>query len=474
MFNFSRMTAVLLLAALLTVVPLGLAQEGGASGVEITSPEAVTELYGDVVITGTAAVPGMSYYYLEIHPLTENLRLDEDTPWLPLTNAIQEPVINGELATIDTNRIGDGVYGLRLTVNTADNQSFHADVGPIRISNERFSELLGTSDTGEDVEQPQVSENAPTPTGVTATSFQPGVTSPNVRYCDIVDNQRCPVIDHLDRNETARVVARSGRTGGWYKIRLNSGHEGWISESVIIIQGDANSLPTETPPDPRPVPPSQPQVSQPSLPPGQAPVESTTAAYPNGISIQGGQAFCNETFNVQINITNPTNVIATGGQISLQDINLRTGEITASGYGSFPNLNPGANFVAVIPLRTSVYYGETHELRARAGGRDVRLQYNLRQGNCNRGNGGDDDDNDDGGSSEPPPLAYECTLTSSTGSFEGYGSPGGGEVVAVIESSQITGTDRAEAAGLTWYQVTYLDTFLWVPVVGYVSTSGRC
>lgn len=391
---------------------------------------------------------------------------------MPLTTAVQMPVVNDELAVIDTNRIDDGLYALRLTVNTADGQSFHADINPIRVSNARFSELLGESDEGEAVQLPLTPPDAPVAAGVTATSFQPGVTSPNVRYCDIVDNQRCPIIDHLDRNETAQVIARSSRSAGWFKIRLNSGHEGWIAASVVIVDGDVSSLPTEAPPEPRPAAPVQqpPQAVQPILPPGQSPTYVTTAAYPNGISIQGGEAFCNRPFNVQINITNPTNAVASGGQVSLQDVNLGTGEITASGYGSFPNLNPGANYVVVIPISTSVYYGETHELRARAAGRDVRLQYNLRQGDCNRGSG-DNDDNDDGGSAANTPIS--CTLTSNTGRFEVYASPSGGEP-RIVELGQLLANDKRVVGVETWYQVPGENAAQWILITPQISTSGSC
>lgn len=461
LLNKTKLTLTLLLLMMVTIVPMTQAQE---SGVELTSPLAVTELFGEVTFEGTAAVPGMQYYYLEAHPLTESLALDESTPWIPLSVAIEDPVVNGTLAVIDSTRIDDGLYALRLTVNTADGQTFHSDIGPVRVSNARFAAMMDEGDNEpEAVQLPMEPPTAPTPTGVTATSFQPGSVSPNVRYCDIVDNVRCPIIDHLDRNETARLVARSSRTGGWYKIRLSSGHEGWISESVVIIQGDTGSLPTEAPPEPRPAPVVQ--VQQSVQPVGQSPVNSSTNAVPNGISIQGGRGVCNETFNVQVNISNPTNAVVAGGQVTVQDVNIGNGEITATNYGSFPSLNPGANFVVVVPMRTSVYYNSNHELRARAGGRDVRVQYTLEQGNCNR-----------------PAIqtqqvqapSVSCTLTSSTGSFEGYATPGGGEVLAVIQESTLLGEEKANAAGLTWYRVNYIDTSAWIPVVGYISTSGTC
>jgi hypothetical protein len=468
MFKLRNFITIALLASVLMIVSISMSFAQSPSGVVITSPESVTELYGDVTIKGTAAVPGMLYYYLEIHPM-DSLTLDEDTPWLPITVAYEQPVVDDVLATFDTTRVDDGVYLLRMVVNVADGSSHYVYVGPIRVSNIRFENLINTESIPEAVQLPEVPADAPTPTGVTATSFQPGLTSPNVRYCDIVDNQRCPVIDNLDRNETARLVARSARTGGWYKIRLNSGHEGWIADSVIIVQGDTSTLPTETPPDPRPVTIVQQPVQQP-LQPGQATVITSTQAFPDGISIDGGNARCNETFNVHINITNPSDtVVSQGGQVSLQDVNIRTGEITATGYGTFPNLNPRANYVVVIPIHTAVYYSEAHELRARAGGHDVRLSYTLDRGNCDQPSNNHNNNNNNNNS-----TSLDCRLTSSTGSFEGYDSPGAGEVSAVIQGGQITGEERRNSGGLVWYRVTYLDTQLWVPKANYISTSGNC
>ena len=61
-----------------------------------------------------------------------------------------------------------------------------------------------------------------------------------------------------------------------------------------------------------------------------------------------------------------------------------------------------------------------------------------------------------------------------SGSFEAYSSPGDGEVTAVIETATQTGEAKQSAGGLTWYRITYLETYLWIADVDYITTSGNC
>lgn len=83
------------------------------------------------------------------------------------------------------------------------------------------------------------------------------------------------------------------------------------------------------------------------------------------------------------------------------------------------------------------------------------------------------------GTSSTPPENVQvptlsCTLTSSTGTFEAYHNPGDGEVATLIDSSSMTGEQKQVSGGLTWYQVTYIETQLWIANVEYISTSGNC
>jgi hypothetical protein len=81
-------------------------------------------------------------------------------------------------------------------------------------------------------------------------------------------------------------------------------------------------------------------------------------------------------------VTNTGDATAEPGWVSLQDVNLRTGEITFDDYGQYPALEPGQTHIVVIEANVSAYYNETHSLRARAGSEEITLTYVLQKGNC--------------------------------------------------------------------------------------------
>jgi hypothetical protein len=378
-----RRKILFVLLVLLCLVPATQAQDEAqavsGSGVEITWPPPISEVWGAGEVLGTAAVPGMAYYYLEYIPLNEDLTVPESAPWLPVTVAIDRPVIDGPLALLDTTQVPDGLYALRLVVNTLDNQSFFDTVSPVRVSNERFTRITGQiaeqtiadaiaqlEAAGIDIDallNPPTPEPTPLPVDTTPRVVPgPGITAANVRRCDLVDNYRCAMVGALDANG-AVVSAISANGTGWYQIVLPSGLVGWVSPTVVSTIGDFTGVPFVAPPAPLP-PPARPNVVL------------------NGISLMSTPV-CNSPFNVNINISNLGNAVSDAGTITLQDVNLRTGEVTFSTSAGFPGIGPGGAFVVVIPVLTTVYYDETHELRAYVGDQNIRQQYVLERGLCN-------------------------------------------------------------------------------------------
>ncbi len=461
-----RVIGVLCLLVVSLVAPLVLAQGQAAPGVEITWPPPVSEVWGTGDVTGTAAVPGMAYYYLEYLPLNNDLSLPDNAPWIPMTIAIERPVISDTLATIDTTRVADGLYALRLVVNTRDGQSHTAMVSPIRVSNERFSQVIETiieqaldeqaqpQPTGQPTAQPTTAP-ADTPPSVTPSA---GLASVNVRRCDLVDNYRCAQVGYLSVGDTAEVLALSSNGSGWFQVRLPSGLAGWVSPTVVAVTGDISNLPRVAPPAPLP-----PQPPQPTAPPTIANV------IPNGIAIQGNNAVCGQTFNVQVNITNIGNAVSQPGTISLQDVNIRTGEVTFTSYGSFPALNPGANYVVIVPVLVGAYYNEQHQLRAYSGNQQITLRYTLQPGNC---------------SPLPTPTPQpgnNPTIFPENQCFVVYGDntpayerPDGNIL------TYLSGTSRSADRGRrvndrAWYRIHYPDLGnVWVRRGGGVQTQGNC
>ncbi|NWG17317.1 MAG: hypothetical protein HXY41_11835 [Chloroflexi bacterium] len=312
----------------------------------------------------------MVFYYLEYIQLNDDLSIPENAPWIPATVAISEPVVNGALARLDTTTVPDGLYALRLVVVTKDQQSYTDTVLPIRVNNERFTAyaervieqaLLDAGIIVNPTPEPTLTPVPPQPTQPFAFPA-PGLWAVNVRFCDQIDNDRCPIQESMD-GRGADVLGISTNGTGWYLVRLPSGLEGWVSPTVVTVIGDTSILPFLAPPAPLP-PPALPNVIL------------------NGIAIRDGSPTCGVNFEVEVNVANIGSAVADGATVTLQDVNLSTGEVTATAYNSFPALNPGGNYVVLFSMVTSAFYNETHELRASLGSENVRVQYVLQQGNC--------------------------------------------------------------------------------------------
>lgn len=356
----------ILIIGVLAIAPAALAQD---TGVRIQWPPPVTETFGVGNVVGTANVPDMAYYYLEYLPLAADLSLPPTIPWIPATMALTIPVSNGPLATIDTRMVEDGLYALRLTVVTKSGEVFHDMISPLRVSNARFARLLGLVEEGDGEDTVAVITPTPAPTEPPVVDNTPRVTpagnlAVNVRRCDLVDDYRCAVVTSLGAGQVALATAVSARTAGWYQIVTPAGAVGWVSASVVNAAGAINTLPAIFPPDPLP------------------PLPPPSSAIPTGMGLPGGDPVCGVPYQIHINMGNTGQTLSDPGAVSVQAVNLRTGDVTFSGQGSFPAINPGGNFVVVVQAQETVYFNEVHELRARAGGQEFRISYTLQQGNC--------------------------------------------------------------------------------------------
>ncbi|MCK6581385.1 MAG: hypothetical protein L6Q98_25115 [Anaerolineae bacterium] len=452
------MKRLLLLVVLLLTLTSGhiLAQDDGGhtDTLVISWPPPVTEVWGVGDVLGTANIPGMAYYFLEYMPLSDDLSIPENAPWLPGTLVMQQPVTNGVLATLDTTQVADGLYALRLTAATADGQSYHYLVTPIRVDNARFQafEARIRAEGGQAATVTPVPTTAPADTTPRVT---PSATAVNVRRCDLVDNDRCPIIAQLPPGQVAEITGRNP-ANTFYQVRLASGVSGWASRTVVFESGNVSSVPVVNPPAPLPV------AVQPILPVGVV----ASSVIPNGMSIQGS-AVCSQPFNVQINLANTGSTVSPAGSLTLQDSNISTGTVTFSGSASYPAINPGGNFVVVIPVTTSVYYGEQHQLRAFTNSREFAITYTLGQGSCN---------------AAPTPAqptggqrsfgAGECTLVLS--SAEVSARPEGEVTFVISETGTYPASQVQVVGGLAWYQISFADAPGWVPGVNVTSYQGNC
>ena len=432
-----------------------LAQDTGhTESLAISWPPPVTEVWGIGDVLGTANIPNMVTYFLEYMPLNDDLSLPVNAPWLPGTLAISTPVTNGVLATLDTRTVADGLYALRLTAATTDGQVFHDVVSPIRVDNARFSaveaRIRGEASAAPTATEPQApADNTPRVT--------PADTAVNVRRCDLVDNDRCPIFVQIPPGTFAEITGRNP-ANTFYQVRLPSGASGWASRTVVAESGNVSSVPIVNPPEPLPAP----VLAQPIAPIGVV----TSAVVPNGLAIQG-TAVCNQPFNVQINLTNTGSTSSPAGSVTLQDFNTDTGTVTFSGTASYPVINPGGNFVAVVPVATSAFFGPAHQLRAFANGREITIPYSLAQGNC-------------AAQAQPAPpargqrnfAAGECTLVVSSA---GLSAAPEGQVTFVVSETGTYAASQVQAiGGLNWYQISYADNPAWLPANNVTSFQGNC
>ncbi len=452
---------ILFFGIFLIFAPALVAQDSNdpSPGVEITWPPPVSEVWGVGDVLGSAAVPGMAYYYLEYLALNPDLTQPQNAPWIPATVGIEVPVSNGTLATFDTTQVPDGLYALRLIVNTLNGETFSDEVMPIRINNERYQQIREAI-----LEEALIVPTIQPTIQVTATPednrvmVYPAapVTAVNVRRCDLVDNYRCAYVASLT-TDGGEVLAVSANGSGWYQVRVPSGTVGWVSPNVIAITGNVGSLPQVQPPAPL--------APQPTAVP-VAPV----GVIPNGIAIENNRAVCAQNFNVQVNVNNVSNVASQAGSVSIQDVNVRTGEITFSTFGTYPALNPGGNFVVVIPMVVAVYPTERHELRAYTGGQTLSMRYTLAQGNC---------------APSTVPIPPERTVTRDfpantcyvifPNNTPAYNTPFGSIITYLGAATRESRRGRVVDNSSAWYRINYPDLGnMWVRRGGGVTTQGQC
>src|SRR5689334_20221949 len=104
----SSLVTSTLQAAQITATPLssGTPSSTPEPTVAITSPLLVSELHGEVEVQGTADVPNMLDYFLEVRGLNDDASLpSDDVPWIPATLPTTGPVQSGLLALWDTTTV---------------------------------------------------------------------------------------------------------------------------------------------------------------------------------------------------------------------------------------------------------------------------------------------------------------------------------------------------------------------------------
>lgn len=343
----------------------------GSAGIEILWPSPISEVWDVIDVIGTANVPDMEFYRLEIISLNPDLTTPENATWIPVTGDFSTPVVNGVLATIDTRTIPDGLYGLRVVMNVGMDEASRTSVdfitGPIRVNNG----LYFNGGEEEIVTPPPAGLDPAAPYVVPA----PGVTAVTMRRCDLPDDERCPVIGLFDYTEGAALLGRSATGSSWLLIENGGGLPGWVSPTETMIVGDPGNVPLVVPPQPISALVAPPAVGvQPSGPPSPPKI--------NGLAVQDSQPECGRTFTVHVNVANQGSTPTNPGTVKLQNIHRGSGQVTYTGHENYPAIPPGGNFVVVFRVKVNRYESRGQELRASAADSRFSTKYDLQRGRC--------------------------------------------------------------------------------------------
>ncbi len=311
---------------------------------QITFPPPVYLLRGEAEVRGSAALPGMSTFFLEYQALADGtLTPNPDGDWFPATLPEQGSISDDVLGTWNTALVPDGLYALRLTMNVA-NEVLHHVISPLRVEN----------DVPDFVVQPTLAATptaftrptlAATPTAISATATATATVDANVRTGD---STLYDVVGFLLAGDSAEILGRSATGSGWYYIQLDNGRRGFVSPSVVNVSGSISGLPGFNPP----------ATPTPTFTPTPDAFGDLLA---NGHSLVPERPTCNEPFKVQVNITNAgSRATSSAVTVLLQDYDVATNTLTTSQAVTLPIMEPGDNFVAVFDLTIGQFPGEDH------------------------------------------------------------------------------------------------------------------
>ncbi len=332
--------------------------------VAISFPPPVYVLRGEVEVRGTVNLPNLANYFLEFRPLDSETMLpfNEEDPWLPASLPETGTILDDVLATWDTLSVEDGLYELRLTANVSRQGPVHFRVAPLRVENilppflTPDQVLQPTPTTGIIIAQPTPTSGgivivrptlAATPTSISSDPIVTANLDSNVRSGD---STAYPVIGSLPSGFTAPVLGISNTGSGWYYIELSNGRRGFISPTVVQVSGNLANVQRISPPPP-------------PATPTPTPLPATGDVIANGVGMSPAEPRCNEGFEVQVNITNAGSVqFGAAGTVQVRAQHVASGNITATGFGTFPALAPNANHVVVIPLIVNQFGGEDYRI----------------------------------------------------------------------------------------------------------------
>ena len=390
---------VFLVFTLLLLVPAAMGQEDAdpiePGAPDLMNPEAhisypppVYVVRDSVDIRGTVTLEAMRNFFIEFRPLVLDMMMDEDeeeqaeeAQWFPATLPRIEAVEDDVLGTWNTVTLRDGLYELRLTINTGGAMPEYYRVSPIRVENNppfaAEEQMMAEEPAEEMAEEPAVEmddepaeemEDEPAEEMVDEPEVEP-TPDPRPRVTATVnanvragDSTAYAVVGFLLDGETALIKGISSRGTGWYYIELANGRNGFIYPFIVNTEGDLDDLPRINPPPPPPptpvpVPTAVPPPPQPAQP--QSNVDLVIAhiqIHPHGVR-------CGQTYEIQATVRNVGSGNAPAGGVILVRDSGQNGtagpQTTQIAYGA---LNAGATQTVTGHLTPTVHVETLHHI----------------------------------------------------------------------------------------------------------------
>lgn len=373
----SFQSLVYLVLSILMLIPLAIAQES-ADVIEpadpdmmdlaahISFPPPVYVVRDSVDIRGAVTLPTMRNFFVEFRPLLLDTDMTDDeeaadNQWFPATLPRIESVVDDVLGTWNTVTLRDGLYEIRLNINTGGEMPAYFRVSPIRVENNppdfMEDEMMAEGQTAVEME-PVEEEEELEPTATPDPSPRVvAIVNSNVRAGDSTDYQ---VIGHLLSDQSAKVKGISAFRSGWFYIELPNGRTGFIHPNIVRTEGELTNLPRINPP---PLPPTP--IPIPTSPPPPASAANLVIANVSHVVINPHPAVCGDAYRIDVTVTNNgTQATNSGFLVEVKD-SRQDGlgpSITHIGFGA---LAPGASQSAYGHLTQWQYYDELHHINLR-------------------------------------------------------------------------------------------------------------
>ncbi len=410
-----------ILAVLLLLIPAAGAQDSAPliepTDADMVNPDAnisypppVYVVSGSVDVRGTANLEGLRNLYIEFRPLALSAMdmEEEGSQWFPATLPRIAAVVDDVLGAWNTVPLDDGLYELRLMVNTGDGSQPVARVSPIRIDNsspemaampaempddmpEPATEEMAMTDDMEDMAEEPADDMAEEPVDEMPQYDGPYVviTVPgaNVRRGD---STSYAVIGTLLEGNTAPIKGISSWNTGWLYIEMPNGRSGFIHPNIVRVEGDTSDVAAVQPP-PLPPTPIPTAIPQPTAPP--APVTGPNLIVDGSPIVSPHPATCNQSYNIRVRVKNIGTARAGGGLVEIVDTR-HDGAGRVATRAAFRETDPGQTAIAEGNITTGVYFDELHHINVfvdvdnrvqemnEGDNRSAAAPYILQKGGC--------------------------------------------------------------------------------------------